>query len=268
MAPHNIAEQAEINARVQAQFGRAAAAYRKSAVHRDPEALRKVVELAQPHPSDIALDVATGAGHVALPLAPHVGKVIAYDMTEDMLQETARSARERRLDNLTTQKGIAEQLPFAEATFDIITVRYAPHHFADLPRAVREMARVAKRGARIVVVDSYAPADPLLDRQWNHMEKLRDPSHVRNYRPDEWREMMTAAGLRITLEELGHATLNGQPMDFADWVRTISAPASAAVELGRLFRTASPAFVEAFRVETQGDKISFCVPQITLAARR
>lgn len=268
MAEPNTAEPNETSRRVQAQFGRAAAAYTRSAVHRDPEALRKVVELAQPKPEDVALDIATGAGHVAMALAPHVARVIAFDMTEDMLREARQSAAARGLANLETRKGTAEHLPFADATFDVITVRHAPHHFADLPGAVREMARVAKPGARVVVVDSYAPEDAALDRQWNRMEKLRDPSHVRNYRPDEWRAMMLDAGLHITFEELGHCTENGRPMNFADWTRRMNTPPGAVEELRHLFRNASPALAEVLRVQVTGEEIGFCVPQITLAAVR
>ena len=268
MAEQNTARQQEIYSRVQAQFGQAAAGYTQSGVHRDPAALEKVVELAQPQPGDVALDIATGAGHVAMALAPHVARVIAYDMTEDMLEETRQSAAARRLNNLATQKGTAEGLPFMRATFDIITVRHAPHHFANLKKAIGEMARVAKVGARIVIVDSCAPEDAALDRQWNYMEKLRDPSHVRNYRASEWRTMMAAAGLRIVFEELDCCTENGGPMNFADWALRMRTPASAVQELSRLFRSASPALAEALRVQIKGDMIFFAVPQITIAAIR
>src|SRR5579862_4932283 len=162
MAPHeNPArdDAAEIHERVSAQFGAAASAYTTSKVHADPQALRQVVELARAKPTDRALDIATGAGHTALALAPHVAEVVAYDMTEPMLRETARNAAARGLANIATQQGIAEALPFADASFDIVTARQAPHHFADIRAAIREMARVAKPGARIVIVDSASPED-------------------------------------------------------------------------------------------------------------
>jgi len=268
MAEQNTAKQDEIHSRVRAQFGRAAAGYTQSAVHRDPGALEKVVNLVQPKPGDVALDVATGAGHVAMAMAPHVARAIAYDMTEDMLEETRRSAAARGLKNLTTQKGAAEELPFLRESFDIITVRHAPHHFANLQSAICEIARVARIGARIVIVDSYAPEEASLDQQWNYMEKLRDPSHVRNYRPNEWRAMIAAAGLRITFEELDYCTENGGPINFLDWTRRMKTPASAVQELSRLFRSAPPALAEALRVQIKGDTICFHVPQITIAAMR
>jgi ubiquinone/menaquinone biosynthesis C-methylase UbiE len=252
--------------RVRAQFGAEAAAYTISVGHRDPAMVRHVVELARPHPADHALDIATGAGHTALALAPHVAEVIAYDITPQMLAETARNATERNLTNVTIRQGMAEQLPFGDGSFEIVTVRHAPHHFADAARAVREMARVAKSGGRVIIVDGRSPEDPTLDREFNHIEKLRDPSHVRNYRPSEWRAMVTAAGLRITSEELDYYTENGRPMDFATWTGRANTPPAAITELTRLFRTASPALIQALRIELGDDAIGFCVPQITIAA--
>lgn len=252
--------------RVQQQFGKTAANYSQSGYHRDPAALEKVVKLAQPQPSDRALDIATGAGHVAMALAPWVREVVAFDLTEQMLQETSRNALARDLRNITTQQGRAEQLPFPDSSFDIVTVRQAPHHFAAVATAVREMARVARPGARIVIVDSYAPPDEALDRQWNDMETLRDPSHVRNYSAGEWRSFLAAAGLQLTFEEFDHCRENGGPMRFSDWTRRMKTPAPAVAELRRLFETASTALRETLRIETSGAEIFFCVPQLTLVA--
>jgi len=268
-APAASQEMSGIHERVSAQFGAVAAAYTTSKVHADPEALRQVVELAQPKPTDRALDIATGAGHTALALAPHVAEVIAYDMTEPMLRETARNAAARGVANVSTEQGIAEALPFASASFDIVAARQAPHHFADVRAALREIARVAKPGARIVIVDSSSPEDPALARQWNHIEKLRDPSHVRNYSASEWRAMLAAAGLRVTFEQSSFATESGHPMDFAAWVRRMNTPPTAVEELTRLFRDASPSLVEALRIEIAHDgAISFSVPLVTLAATK
>jgi len=261
-------ESKALHERVRSQFGAAAAAYTASVGHRDPAMVGRVVELARPQPGDRALDIATGAGHTALALAPHLAEVIAYDITPQMLAETARNASERGLTNVAIRLGAAERLPFADSSFDIVTVRHAPHHFADVARAVREMARVTKPGGRVIIVDGRAPEDPGLDREFNQIEKLRDPSHVRNYRPSEWRAMVTAAGLRITFEELDFYTENGRPMDFAAWTRRANTPPAEVAELTRRFRQASPTLIEALRIELGTDALGFCVPQITIAAMK
>jgi ubiquinone/menaquinone biosynthesis C-methylase UbiE len=261
-----------VHERVQAQFGAAAEAYGTSPVHLDATALQRVVDLAQPKAEDAALDIATGAGHTALALAPHVARVIAYDLTQEMLRETRRNATARGLTNVYTQRGPAEKLPFRDASFDIVTSRQAPHHFADIRAAVSEMARVAKRGARVVIVDSTSPpgdegaAD--LAGQWDAIERLRDPSHVRNYSPAEWRAMIESAGLRVVAEETGFATENGGPMNFDAWTRRIKTPPEAAAELQRLFRGASAALAKGLRIEIIDGAIFFCVPVMTIAATK
>ena len=266
--PTDRQQASEIHQRVDAQFGAAAAAYSSSLTHSDSGALSRVVELADPRPEYVVLDVATGAGHTALALAPHVTQVIAYDMTEQMLAETRHNAVARGLTNVLTRQGTAEALPFPDGSFDIVTVRQAPHHYADVRTAVREMARVVKRSGRIVIVDSVSPDDDLLDREWNHIEKLRDPSHVRNYRPREWRAFVREAGLRVIFEECSFATENGGPMDFAAWVHRMNAPPTTVEEVTRLFREASTGLAAALRIQIVDDAIFFCVPIITIGAIR
>lgn len=259
-------EASKVHERVSAQFGPSAAAYSHSLVHSDPGALRKVVELACPKPGDLALDIATGAGHTALALAPHVTKVVAYDMTQEMLLQTKNNAIARGLTNVVTRKGIAEDLPFPDSTFDIVTVRQAPHHFADVHVAIREMVRVAKVGARLVIVDSVSPEAASLSLLWNRIEKLRDPSHVRNYRPSEWRALVASAGLTIFFEEIDFCTENGRPMSFTAWTQRMNTPQQAVEELTQLFRHAAPALVRALRIQIKDDAILFCVPQISIGA--
>jgi ubiquinone/menaquinone biosynthesis C-methylase UbiE len=262
----DIPEQSTVHERVQTQFGASAEAYGTSLVHSDSNALQRVVELADPKPGDEALDIATGAGHTAMALAPRVARVIAYDLTREMLLETRRNAAARGLTNVYTQQGPAEKLPFRDASFDIVTVRQAPHHFADIRSAIREIARVAKPGARIVIVDSTSPEDPALAAQWDHIERLRDPSHVRNYPPSQWRAMVADAGLRVFSEEVGFATENGRRMDFAAWTKRINTPPEAVAELTQLFLNASSALVDALRIEVVNGAIGFCVPSFTIAA--
>lgn len=251
---------------IRSTFGPAAGAYTTSAGHADAEALSRVVAVAEPRPGDVALDVATGAGHTALALAPVVARVVALDITPEMLAETARNAARRGVHNLTVSLGAAEALPFGDASFDIVTVRTAPHHFGDVRRAVREMARVARPGGRVVVVDTTVPEDDTLDREINAIELLRDPSHVRNYRPSEWRAMLESAGLIVKHESRDRYTEHGHRADFATWLSRVSTPLAAVEELTRRFRTASPALVEALDIAVDGDRIGFTLPKVLFGA--
>jgi ubiquinone/menaquinone biosynthesis C-methylase UbiE len=110
-------------------------------------------------------------------MAAHVEHVIASDLTAEMLEETARLARERGLANLETRTADAECLPFPDASFDLVTCRLAFHHFPHPDDAVRELARVLKRGAVLGFADNIAVEDADGAAAYNAYEKLRDPSH-------------------------------------------------------------------------------------------
>ncbi|MGB9070420.1 MAG: hypothetical protein WCC21_17770, partial [Candidatus Acidiferrales bacterium] len=120
----------------------------------------------------------------------------------------------------------------------------------------------------VVIVDSTAPQDADLAARWDLMERLRDPSHVRNYSTSEWRAMVEEAGLRVFAEETGFATENGGPMSFDAWTRRIHTPPQAVAELEQRFRNASAALVRALRIEIVDNAIFFCVPVVTIAARK
>src|SRR5205807_2019213 len=127
---------------VRAGFARNAANYVTSAFHADSALLDEVVALAVPQPTDVVLDVATGTGNTAFAMAPHVARVVGLDLTPEMLDQARRLAAERGVANVEWVVGDAQQLPFPDASFDLYTVRAAPHHFPDLDLALREAYRV------------------------------------------------------------------------------------------------------------------------------
>ena len=258
----------QVHKSVQAQFGATAAAYSTSTGHGDRTALNTLVAMAAPQSTDRVLDIATGAGHTALAFAPHVHEVVAYDLTDAMLAETTKNATERGLTNVVTRRGPAETLAFADSSFDIVTVRLASHHFADNAAAVREMARVAKPGGRVVVVDNYAPEDESLDAQLHNIEKLRDASHVRTYRLSEWRKLLRSAGITIQREVTDSYSENARGMKFDDWVRRSKTPPERVAELRRIFAEASPAFRELLSMQRDDDGFWFRLPQVTFIALR
>lgn len=208
-----------IRARSRAVFGRSAEAYVVSPGHAHGDDLARLVELAALRPTDHALDVSTGGGHTALALAPHVARVTASDLTPAMLAAARRHLTAQRVTNVDFVVADAEHLPFLDASYDVVTVRIAPHHYADAARAVREMARVLVPGGRLVIVDNIAPDDPALDALVNDWERRRDPSHVRAYTVAEWQGFVAAAGLRIETVETGQ-----KAHPFQDWVARTHMP--------------------------------------------
>ena len=133
-------------AQVQEFFGAHARAYTVSTVHARGASLERLVAQVAPKGHELVLDVATGTGHNALSLAPHVRQVIGLDLTAAMLTEACSLADKRGIDNVRFCRGDSERLPFASQSFDVVTCRVALHHFPDVASAVREMARVCQAG--------------------------------------------------------------------------------------------------------------------------
>ena len=166
-----------------------AASYVESDAHRAGADLDLLVTWAAGR--ETALDVATGGGHVARRLREAGLRVVTCDPAPRMGPDVICRA---------------EDLPFADSSFDVVTCRTAAHHFAAPEAAVAEMARVAR--ARVLLVDTLYMGEAA-----EQAEKLRDPSHVRNYSLEEWRAFLSAAGL-----ELEEEVVLPHEIDFPAWL--------------------------------------------------
>jgi SAM-dependent methyltransferase len=164
-------------------------AYRTSAIHSQGPDLDLTVEWCEPGPGVTVLDVATGGGHVARRLRELGATVVTVDPAPGMKADTTAPA---------------EDLPFADNSFDAVACRVAAHHFTDVLQAVKEMARVAKQ--RVVICDNT-----FVSESSEEADRVRDPSHVRNYGVAEWHSFFELAGLEVAAEELMQRPLEIQP---------------------------------------------------------
>jgi len=178
-------------------FGQRAARYTTSAAHTDPQVLARVVELAGPQRDWLALDVATGTGHTAFALASHVRAVVGMDLTVEMLEESKRLGAVRGVSNVMLGLADVHDLPFLPETFHLITCRRAAHHFSQIGGALNEMRRVLHAGGRLVIDDRSVPEDDFVDACMNRLDRYHDESHVREYRPSEWRELLEDHGFAV-----------------------------------------------------------------------
>ena len=161
--------------------------YRTSDAHREGPDLDLIVEWAEG--SRTALDVATGGGHVARRLREAGLEVVSSDPAPGMQPDVVCRA---------------EHLPFADDSFDVVVTRVAAHHFDDVQQAVVEMARVA--ATAVLIVDNAFMGEDV-----EEAEKLRDPSHVRNYSEAEWRSFVEAAGFRVAEVQYFEKPIELQP---------------------------------------------------------
>ena len=167
-------------------WGSRAEAYRTSTTHMEGDDLEAVVTMCEPEEGTKALDVATGGGHVARRLREEGCQVVTVDSSPGMQPDVISRA---------------EELPFADGSFDVVVCRIAAHHFADLAGAIAEMARVTS--SLVVIEDTL-----YISQQQEEAERLRDPSHVRSRSEDEWKELFTGAGLEV---ERGRVLREGAP---------------------------------------------------------
>lgn len=206
-------------AQVQAYFSRTAESYVASFSHRAGDDLTRLIEIGEWNPNQQALDVATGGGHTALAVAPHVAHITVSDLTPRMLEQAHTYLLSQGITNAQFEVADAEQLPFANASFDRVTCRIAPHHFPNIAQAVQESGRVLKPGGLFLLIDSIAPSDSRLDTFLNTIEKRRDGSHGRSCTIEEWHQFFTKAGLQVEHEEVFRRGLQ-----YDDWTKRSQLP--------------------------------------------
>jgi SAM-dependent methyltransferase len=184
-----------------------AQAYRDSATHAAGDDLDLVVAWCEPGGGVTVLDVATGGGHVARRLREAGAQVVTVDAAPGMEPDVIAPA---------------DHLPFADASFDAVACRIAAHHFPDVLAALREMARVARH--RVVICDNV-----FVSGASEEADRLRDPSHVRNYGVAEWHSFFELAGLAVADE-----AFIVRDTDFEGWLSRTETPEADAVRVREL----------------------------------
>ena len=245
---------------VQKQFGEQAAAYLSSAVHAQGTEFGLLkTELAGKSQARV-LDLGCGAGHVSFHVAALVKDVVAYDLSQQMLDVVQAAASERGLNNISTVCGAAERLPFADGEFDYVFSRYSAHHWSDLGQALREVRRVLKPGGVAAFIDVISPGSPLFDTYLQSVEVLRDTSHVRDYSAGEWLRQASEAGLhtRSTLRQRLR-------LEFGSWIARMRTPVAMSVAIRALQQSMGSEVREYFEIEADG---SFSTDVLVLWAEK
>jgi demethylmenaquinone methyltransferase / 2-methoxy-6-polyprenyl-1,4-benzoquinol methylase len=124
---------------------------------------RRVVELAAVKPGQRALDLCCGTGDLAFALAQRGAETSALDFSPQMLEVAKIRGRKPEAASRKPQfmQGDAQAVPFADDSFDIVTVGYGLRNLASWDKGLEEMVRVAKPGGRLVALDFGRPPNAL-----------------------------------------------------------------------------------------------------------
>jgi len=249
------------------QFDRQAAHYDDQWARWSQESVVWMLERASVIPYKSVLDVASGTGYTALAFAPHAEHVVGLDVSSGMLAVARERAAEQGFNNTEWVEGPAESIPFPDASFCLVTCRVAAHHFLDVESFVSETARVLKPGGLFLLADTTVPDDDEEAGQWqNDIELWRDPSHMRNLSPNQWRAVVEASGLEVTE---AHATGGGIELPLSDWLRKAGTPPDRAQKVHELLKNAPEGAVRAFQIHYDpAGESDFTWPRVVLAARK
>ena len=245
------------------QFTRQAQLFSTAAPITNEGALQMIVRAAGPGQEDRMLDVACGGGLVVCAFAPRVKRATGFDMTPAMLEQARRLGAEKGLANVEFRQGDATVLPYADASFDIVTTRFSFHHFPAPLAALREMARVCAPGGRVLVIDTYASEDKSKAAEFNRLELLRDPSHVRNLALSELTGLFATAGLgepEVSFYELRDTVRNLLARSFPN--------AGDDKKIIEMFRASAADNRLGIPVRLDGETTEYAYPVAILAAER
>jgi ubiquinone/menaquinone biosynthesis C-methylase UbiE len=210
------------------------------------------------------LDAACGAGNTGLYLADHGYHVTCADLSEAMLKRTRETAEDRGL-SIETRQHPAEEFPYADASFDLVTCRVAAHHFSDPERFVREVVRVLKSGGSFLLIDGMVPDGDADAGEWlNRIEKLRDPSHVELYASSRWWDWCTDAGLIVTR----YWRREKKQPDLQWYFDTAGTSPENRAAVLQLIADAPPALRAIYRIGEEEGRIVWWWPMLSLIARK
>jgi 2-polyprenyl-3-methyl-5-hydroxy-6-metoxy-1,4-benzoquinol methylase len=194
MANRDLSAYRDQHDSIREEFKKQAAGWGKNQI--SPH-LQWVVERLGLQPHFEVLDVAAGTGLLSRAISPRVRRVVALDITPEMLAEGLSEARRQGITNISFEQGAAEDLSYPTASFDMVVTRFSVHHFKSPDVVIREMCRVCRQGGKLVVIDIVSSEDKELAARYNEVERLRDSSHTQALSPSGLKNVIEDAGVKM-----------------------------------------------------------------------
>jgi ubiquinone/menaquinone biosynthesis C-methylase UbiE len=254
----------EVQRAAQEQFARQSERYGRGHILENIEDVAAAIkQISLPVPARV-LDVATGGGHTGLYLASLGHTVTLADLAQAMLDRAGQAAKERGL-KVEVRRHAAEELPYPDASFDLVTCRVAAHHFSSPEKFVAETARVLAPGGFFLLIDGTVDDGQPQAEQWMHdLEKLRDPSHHRFLTPKQWSNLCVGRGLGVQASML---TPFKQP-DLNWYFETANTSPENRAKVLQLVTTAPEAARALFKLGQEDGKIVWWWQRLTLIAKK
>jgi len=240
MADANQNRQQEV---VRDRFTRTAEVFGDAVMQTRAAEAESLAHMVSAKKSDCAVDLACGTGALAIIFARHVRWIIGLDLTPAMLAVAQRTARDANARNVAFALGNAEQIPFPDASLDLVLSSYALHHVPEAGQVIGEMSRVLKSGGRAGIIDIFALEDPRSAEMHDRIERIRDPSHTRTLARSEFAFLFAAHRLRIT-----DTRVEEHPITFDQWMHRAGREPSDPeyIETRRLMEATIPDDLAAF----------------------
>lgn len=197
---------------VRREFSKLAKTYARS---RGPEAFREAREFTHwigLSPDEWVLDAASGPGVLAKAMASAArSPVFALDVSFRMLDLARRQQPGR---NLAVAVGDVQSLPFASASFDVVTCTYSFANFPDPSQVLREFARVTRPDGKIGIIDVTAPSDPAENQRLNELESSRSHIYTHLLTCGQFDDLFASVGLKLKCWRVYRSHQR-----FRDWLR-------------------------------------------------
>ena len=246
----------------QSQFGRLAGAYGASKTHAQAGALASAASMLGDRRYGTAMDIGAGPGFTAFAVADHCDRVIATDVTPEMLEQARSLRSERGAPQTELMLTAAESLPCRDGSLDLITCRTAAHHFLNVDSWLAEVNRALASGGELILIDTVSPDDAEATAWMHDIEIWRDPSHVRNLGESEWLDAIERAGMSVAETALSRVDL-----EYPDWTERAGMPEEEATRLGQALKDAPAAAAQAFGITPKADGlIEFYWPILSVKA--